>query len=321
MVGNNIPLSMHEALLAGDEIKIQNIINVHNLDINQQDDKGNTLLHYAVMSGNESSIRTILDLSPNTKVKNGEGRTPLRLSQDIGSKLPEDITFQLNDSPSKLYNILMEGNEARISSIIKSNNLDINDTYENGNTLLHCAVLTGNESSVKAVLDLKPDPTIKNKQGKTPLQLSQSIGGEIAENTTYQLDDHLRTEVIRSTPNKSFVKNLVLGGADPNSKDSQGKSAISILKSGGRDSYFSQDKLEPTYKEYNLLYDINNAVKLKAKEDKKTPKTTSKKKRGESIKAFIQGIRNRFTFKSSIFSETKNPFSHKKRNSSKTTVR
>ncbi len=218
-----------------------------------------------------------------------------------------------------MHEALIGGNELQIRKLISTNDLDINKPDKGGNTLLHLAVLSGNESSVKAILDLEPDPTIKNKQGKTPLQLAKTLGGEIAENTAHQLDEHLRIEVIRSTPNKEFVNKLVLGGADPSSKDLQGKSTVSILESGGRRGYFkTKDELDPSSKELELLDIIELATQQKEKEP--TPKEPSKKVR-KSIKSIIQSMRKKISFNFSVSEKAKNFFYSNKRNSRKTTGR
>ncbi|MCT4635168.1 MAG: ankyrin repeat domain-containing protein [Rickettsiales bacterium] len=93
------PSSMSETMIRGDGMKIRNMISLYNLDVHQQDEKENTLLHYAVLSGNEDTVRTILKLNPNPKIQNKEGKTPLQLAKKRGFILPEDITFQLTPPP------------------------------------------------------------------------------------------------------------------------------------------------------------------------------------------------------------------------------
>lgn len=294
----SFPASMSETMIRGDGMKIRNMISVHNLDVQQQDEKGNTLLHYALLSGNEDTIRTILELNPDPKVQNKDGKTPLEAAKNRGFILPEDITFQLNNSDNQIHEALIGGNELQIRNLIATNGLNINKPDKDGNTLLHLAVLSGNESSVKAILDLQPDPTIKNKHGDTPLELAKAIGGEIAENTAYQLDDHLRIEVIREEPNTKFVKSLVLGGADPHSKDSAEKSAISILESGGRRGFKSNVTLNPNQKELKLLKIIQSA--------------TQQKELIKKIKSFIQGMRKTLSFNLGISPKTGNFISNNK---------
>jgi ankyrin repeat protein len=44
-----------------------------------------------------------------------------------------------------------------------------------GNTLLHGAVVSGNEREVKRLLAAGADPRIRNRDGRTPMQVAQML--------------------------------------------------------------------------------------------------------------------------------------------------
>lgn len=116
------------------------------------------------------------------------------------------------ENEKEILKEIENGNEGIIWDLIKTKKIRATEICSDGNTLLHHAVLFGNESSIKALLDLGANPVIRNKDGKTPLELAKSIGGEIADGMSFQLDEHLRTEVVRTAFNPTFITRLVLGG-------------------------------------------------------------------------------------------------------------
>jgi ankyrin repeat protein len=64
--------------------------------------------------------------------------------------------------------MLNSKNKQDILSSIKNGN-SINDTDKFGSTLLHKAVVYGNVSLVKDLLELGANPRIKNMKGETPI--------------------------------------------------------------------------------------------------------------------------------------------------------
>lgn len=53
---------------------------------------------------------------------------------------------------------------------------DVNYQGPFGNTLLHSAVITGDAREVRRLLDAGADPQIRNREGRTPLQLAEMLG-------------------------------------------------------------------------------------------------------------------------------------------------
>lgn len=45
-----------------------------------------------------------------------------------------------------------------------------------GNTLLHGAVMSGDAREVKRLLDAGADPRIRNREGRTPLEVAEMLG-------------------------------------------------------------------------------------------------------------------------------------------------
>ena len=190
----------------------------------------------------------------------------------------------------ELFTALDNGNEKEIQNVIKKYKIRINSQDSSGNTLLHYAVMTGNESSVKALLDLKADPSIRNNEQLTPLAMAKVIGGDIADYTAHYLDEKLRTEMIRIEPQRmasevspidyGFAENLMKGGANPYSKNEQGESALDLAKTQKRAPYNLSEFLEAGIKELGITAPIitpskqKNTSLLKDTEKIEAPKAT-----------------------------------------------
>ena len=121
--------------------------------LHMQDGKGNTPLHYAVITGCMEAVKIIfLNCECNPNIPNSEGCTPLHIA--ARRKEFEIAVLLLNHSQC---------------------NPNIQD--QNGNTPLHIAINRMSLSSIKPFLNHdKIDPNIKNMQGNTPLH--EAVMGE-----------------------------------------------------------------------------------------------------------------------------------------------
>ena len=53
---------------------------------------------------------------------------------------------------------------------------DVNFQGPFGNTLLHSAVISGDAREVRRLLHAGADPGIRNREGRTPLQIAEMLG-------------------------------------------------------------------------------------------------------------------------------------------------
>ena len=70
------------------------------------------------------------------------------------------------------------GNADSVRTLVASPNVDVNGVGENGDTPLIEAARLGHDDVVRVLLIAKADPNIKNKDGKTALQLASEGGHE-----------------------------------------------------------------------------------------------------------------------------------------------
>ncbi|MGB4190938.1 MAG: ankyrin repeat domain-containing protein, partial [Rickettsiales bacterium] len=164
--------------------------------INDQNNDGKTLLHLITSSYKEGSqsivnlIPELIKLNANTEIKNNKGETPLMLA------------------------ILCNQRAAAAAKLLIENGADINAKDENGNTIIHLAVLyIKYVSNLKRLFEslqqkigkkLNEHLDIKNNNEETPLMLAASLGLIAA------------------------VEVLIKNGADVNVRNKDGKTALDL---------------------------------------------------------------------------------------------
>jgi len=134
------------------------------ININYQDEKGNTALHYACDEGNLKIVEILLNANCNTNIKNNLNKTPLHLSTQKGYF---DITKKLIEFGAIL---------------------NIEDSEKN--TPLHFICKNNYIKLLKYILLKSPKIDCKNINGKTPSDLTTNL--EIKK----LLDDYIKKKKI-----------------------------------------------------------------------------------------------------------------------------
>jgi ankyrin repeat protein len=117
-------------------------------DINATDTAGNTPLHRAASRGKPEAVRLLLQQKPpaDLSAKNAQGQTPFLAAA--------------------------AGGEAEICDVLLNAGSNAKAVDNDGNTALHLAVNVEDERTVRRLLERKLDRSAKNKQGKTPAELT-----------------------------------------------------------------------------------------------------------------------------------------------------
>lgn len=119
-------------------------------NINEVDTLGNTALHQACTHGYVDTVALLLDygaMKCNINVQNRDGYTPLHRAVNNGH-----------------FTTVIELLKHQVNAYIKN---------FNGSTPLHNAVSNNYFDIVKVLIEYS-DPTLKNKEGKTPLDLAKT---------------------------------------------------------------------------------------------------------------------------------------------------
>lgn len=150
--------------------------------------KSNTLLHYAVGTGDEELVLKVLARGDEDIERVGEwDHTPLSKAIELGFVSIVQLLLQKGASPNNsrfqraglggepLFQAIRAGNHEIVSLLLEYGalpNIAIND----GDTVLHAAVRKGNLAIVKELLEHGADRTIQNFNKLTPLDYA-FLGG------------------------------------------------------------------------------------------------------------------------------------------------
>ena len=165
-------------------------------DPGTRDRDGNTALHTAAMYGAAETVREILKYQQDVEVKNKAGQTPLLLAS--GKNDNQETIGLLLDRGADLKALDDTGKNAFLSSApgnwnyLRRKGADVNSRDRDGNTAMHLKLAMALRYKqfgpppldiIKILLTEGADPNIKNKDGKSPLD----IAGEIGDQTLIEL--------------------------------------------------------------------------------------------------------------------------------------
>ncbi|KZL65007.1 ankyrin repeat protein [Colletotrichum incanum] len=191
-----------------------------NLGINVQDDLGRTPLFYAVARGFEEFTKSLLEFpSADADKRDIYNRTPLAYASSLG-------------------------NTTIVDCLINTGGVDVNSRDKAGRTPLHHAVRCGSDDVVKQLLKTsKIEPDLQDINGQTPLFFAIRFNRERVLKTLLEtgkvavdLRDntgvaplHLLVDRERDAEQLIMLRYLVeMGGADPNLKDNEGRTALFV---------------------------------------------------------------------------------------------
>lgn len=149
--------------------------------INLQNAQGLTALHIAAQKGNKEIVKILLDKKADLNIRDHEEKTALDYTdaREIKTLLKETKgIMKLDDGlqNTNLHHALNAGKPILAQAILRyETNLEkINLQNAQGLTALHIAAQKGNKIIIKILLDKKADLSIKDHQGKTPLDYTDA---------------------------------------------------------------------------------------------------------------------------------------------------
>ena len=153
--------------------KLQGLLRGGLRDINCRDSNGNTLLHLAVLRGHEGIIKDLLSRNADISVKNNDEKRAIDLAEEESI-----IAGLLKNQESKLKDCMSSALKRRSFSdaIMRiEQGADVNAQSSCGETALHLAVWSGSVPIIKKLIAYGADVNIKNKDGKTPMDLAREL--------------------------------------------------------------------------------------------------------------------------------------------------
>ncbi|GBL84803.1 Tankyrase-2 [Araneus ventricosus] len=241
---NEFEIECMHSLVDGDLTEIYALIQ-SGFDINCQDSRGNTLLHYAGKSENISVIRLLMKFGSIYNVKNREGKTPLQLANNNDTKTVLNLAC-------KLFKDVKSENIEEVNKCIKLERSLVNAKDNEGHHPLHWAAAKGNITIVKILLEAGADATYVTRKGNTPLHIATSKGfSRIVEvllrSVKYdELDNFINAQTYGTGATAlhvavennywDIVKKLLQYGVIFNVKNNEGKTPLQINKDDTQDN-------------------------------------------------------------------------------------
>eukprot|EP01043_Picozoa_sp_COSAG02_P024040 COSAG02_NODE_1301_length_13367_cov_14.080570_14_plen_724_part_00 len=227
--------------IAGQRDLVAWLLRASGIEIDAQDDKGFTALHYAALNGQADCALLLLEGGANSQIKASDGRTPLFIAAN-GQEACLTLLLQvgaavdqpLKDGTTPLFIAVQEGQEACLTLLLQAG-AAVDQPLKDGSTPLQFAAQKGQEACLTLLLQAGAVVDRPNKNGSTALQFAAQEGQEAC------LTLLLQAGAVVDRPNKNgftalqcaaqegqeaCVKKLLSAGADPHNVSSLGSNVI-----------------------------------------------------------------------------------------------
>jgi ankyrin repeat protein len=215
-------------------------------DVNSKDPQGRSLLYLAIIRHHLQGVEFLLLRRANVNIENMNGDTPLSAAVSSGFSHAVALLLERNASArhtgngDDLLHIAIKKGYGQIADmLIDKGGVNVNKTYENGQSLLHMTAARGMVSTTIKLLEKGANPNATYNSGVTPLHEAAARG---QRGTAIALLNHKAD--IKATTKKnwtplhhaarfgkiSMVELLLSRGASPNARNSDGKTPLALAK-------------------------------------------------------------------------------------------
>ena len=156
-------------------------------------------IHTAVIHGNESAVRALLECGVDVNSKDLNGRTPLWFAIEkwhdaiVELQLMRgniDIISIEKNGMTPLYQAVVFGHTAILKLLFERDDIDINSIDKNGMTPLYQAVVFGHTAIVKLLLERDDvDINLKDKSGMRPLHQAARLKHDTIVKLLFERED------------------------------------------------------------------------------------------------------------------------------------
>lgn len=203
-----------------------------------KDYRNQTSLHTAALENKVEWIKPLLEIGANPYTKDIDGNTPLYLAMKL-----LDFDDEVQYKPDFIEEKQKRQAEA-VRAFLESGKVKIDDPIDDmDNTLLHLAIISGNNFLLSEILQHNPKFNVLNKDGISPLDMAveyqkdkalqllleyackNNINVKYSNATDINERDALKV-AIENNYSAELIEKLLKSGASPNTQDKSGHTAL-----------------------------------------------------------------------------------------------
>ena len=250
-------------------------------DVNVVNERGLSLLHYAILFNNADIFNLLLENYINIDIKDSKGNTACHycvVNNRIGFlktliRHHADLLIKNNEGQSVLYKACLLGREDMVSLLLESIPFDINEEDDKKESIFMALIRSRNINLLNKVVVNDNLINSKNYLNETPLHIACKSGD--LKIVRYLLDNNAfvnSKNIMKETPifyairslNMDIVSLLLKYGACIDCKSSYGDTLYDFLPNNGIDEYV--DELISRYKvdTYKVEYPLHYAILIES---------------------------------------------------------
>ena len=231
---NELNKSFFRVAADGEVVEVKLLLS-KGINVNTQDDSGDTALHHAAWGGRKEVVEVLLINGADMSLKNNDCQTALDAAMEEDQKeiaellvakgakvtihvaafigdidkvncfIKAGIVFDIKDKTghTPLYWAVSTGQE-KVAELLISKGADVNTVDESGSTPLHSAVSGGNRAVAELLIAAGAAINVKGRRDRTPLHNAVMAG------------------------HSGMVQLLIANGADANSKNDNGETPLHL---------------------------------------------------------------------------------------------
>ncbi|MCF8462726.1 MAG: ankyrin repeat domain-containing protein [Rickettsiaceae bacterium] len=256
LVTTNDNSSLHFAVLFG-QVEIAKLLIDKGANVNLLGNAGKTPLHFAVEFKREKIVELLIDKGVDFNITDNAGNTASEIAKKNGF-------YETLFSQGKIKSLTKDVEEGRIEKLSKYiallPNL-INETNEDGFTLLHTAIIFGQVEIAKWLINNGANINLVTTNGNSSLHGAVLFGQEeivkllIAKASKVNLADNTGKTALHFAmefKRKEIAKCLIHKGADVNLANNAGKTPLEIAKGNGFEETLEFNELNLSESNFEL---------------------------------------------------------------------
>ena len=217
VAGNTGATCLMLAAYFGHTETVRYLVGLPDVEVNHEENKGFTALHFAVQEGHDDVVEVLIDAGADIDARTSEGCTHLHYACGGGKlaivkvlvKAGADVCATYSEGTTCVMSAVHDRHTETVRYLVSLPDVDVNHEENDSFTALHFAVQEGHHDVVEVLIDAGADIEAKSSEGCAPLHYACGDG------------------------KLAIVKLLVKAGADVCATDDQGSTCLNVASGNG----------------------------------------------------------------------------------------